>query len=693
MDRLSESIVVCGGHEGGSRRIFPLAFGPAFADAGAMAFVQQSHHFKFPRSWATVLKWEDLRRRRINELLDTNGPDAFTDFRSKTGNALSGSKLRKVYPPGQKTPVTDLSVEEERELRRRWGTDHGLLDQDPKGRQALYRCFPDGKGNFIEIWLSWSSIAEPLFRDKLDQAKTEVLAQWPNDDPKQPFLFEDLDGDLRRKLSRELERLNLYEHGRSIMEMLLGAFGRYRINPVEVPAEAFRRLIWPRGDHPKDWKEIVERTLGALMAMTTAWRAGGLVGEAVFVNSWQYVPLGRGGHGEGIYALGITPAFVGSLKVFETARNLRLRSGADSVVYDFSKDIPSDDRRALRFVSFDAGRPFYHSAAGLTAQQRNLVNWIEREITLKRDPIRKERKNHKSNTKTQDAREPRLYDRAFCPLLPEGQTFVAALGHFVGNPEAGFTLYGTASKGGKRSGGHVDGLLAAFGYPLAPGRAHDARRNVVRQVLEDLNAVAVDYLGGVVVGKLGGRGQGQDWLPLDKWAMLDEQTLCHKLKVFVFLPPNWNQKRRDRFEKVTGFQVTESIADAQAASWGNAAPAVTHEAKPEPVGETSRLEVDGWKRLGPLSNRLYAALTERKLKRKDLARIFGVSCAAVTQWLKGLKLGEDLRDAKPIPADLAVLMVRWLETGQEPTPAELAALPSRSRTPRGRTRAPASCAA
>jgi transcriptional regulator with XRE-family HTH domain len=95
--------------------------------------------------------------------------------------------------------------------------------------------------------------------------------------------------------------------------------------------------------------------------------------------------------------------------------------------------------------------------------------------------------------------------------------------------------------------------------------------------------------------------------------------------------------------------------------------------------------VDGWKRLGPLPNRLYAALAERKLKRKDLARIFGVSCAAVTYWLNGLKLGEDPKDAKPIPGDLAILMVRWLETGQEPTPQELAALPSRSRTPRGRT--------
>jgi hypothetical protein len=391
--------------------------------------------------------------------------------------------------------------------------------------------------------------------------------------------------------------------------------------------------------------------------------------------------------------VGITPAFVGSLKVFETARNLRLRSGADGVVYDFSKGIPSEDRRALRFVSFDAGRPFYHSAAGLTAPQRNLVNWVEREITLKRDPIRKERKNQKFNSKTKDAREPRLYDHIFCPLLPEGQSFVAALGHFVGNPEAGFTLYGTASKGSKRSGGHMDGLVAVLGYPLAPGRAHDARRNVRSRVLEDLKAVAVNYLEGVVVGKLGGRGQGQVWLPLDKWATLDEQALCHKLKVFVFLPPDWNQKRRDRFESVTGFQVTESIAEAQAAAWGSAAPAVTHEAKPEPAGEMISRQVDGWKRHGPLPNRLYAALAERKLKRKDLARIFGVSCAAVTYWFKGLKLGEDSKDAKPIPGDLAVLMVRWIESGQEPTPGELAALPSRSRTPRGRTRAPASCAA
>jgi hypothetical protein len=205
--------------------------------------------------------------------------------------------------------------------------------------------------------------------------------------------------------------------------------------------------------------------------------------------------------------------------------------------------------------------------------------------------------------------------------------------------------------------------------------------------------VAVDYLGGVVVGKLGGRGRVQDdWLPLDKWTDLDEETLCRKLKVFVFLPPDWNQRRRNCFEKVTGYRVTESIAEAQAAAWRTGAPETIetpseHQAKPSAADDgIYRGEADGWKQIGPLPNRLYAALVARKLKRMDLARIFGVSSAAVTYWLKGLKLGENPSEAKPIPEDLGLLMVRWLETGKEPTPEELAALPSRSRTPRTRAK-------
>jgi hypothetical protein len=42
---------------------------------------------------------------------------------------------------------------------------------------------------------------------------------------------------------------------------------------------------------------------------------------------------------------------------------------------------------------------------------------------------------------------------------------------------------------------------------------------------------------------------------------------------------------------------------------------------------------------------------------------------AVTRWLYGLRQDEDPSQAKRIPNDLAVLMVRWIETGAEPTPS------------------------
>ena len=162
---------------------------------------------------------------------------------------------------------------------------------------------------------------------------------------------------------------------------------------------------------------------------------------------------------------------------------------------------------------------------------------------------------------------------------------------------------------------------------------------------------------------------------------LDEETLCRRLKLLFFLPPDWNERRRATFEKVTGYRVTESVAEAEAEAWRTSAPGLT---EVEDEGAILKGAANGWADLGPLPNRLYAALQVRGLKRLDLARIFGVGSPAVTGWLYGLKLGQDPAKAKPIPEDLGILMVRWLETGQEPTREELAALPSRSRTPRRR---------
>jgi hypothetical protein len=295
------------------------------------------------------------------------------------------------------------------------------------------------------------------------------------------------------------------------------------------------------------------------------------------------------------------------------------------------------------------------------------------------------------NRTAPDAREPRLYGHEFCPLIQAGRSYVGVLGHFEHAPEAGRTLCGTRRKGGKSGGGHAAGhaagLVAEAGYPPQAGGGARSGREVVRRTLEDLDAVVVRYLGGIVAGKLTDV-QGEDlWIPLERFTELDDRTLHHRLKILVFLPPDWNQRRRARFEEATGCRTTESIAEAEAAAWGTAVAPI-----PTAVGEAAlaaseaaacilKGAKDGWRGLS-LPQGLHAAMTQRGLRRTDLARIFGVTKSAVTQWLYELRPEEDHRRAVRIPDDLAVLMVRWLETGVEPTVEELAALPSRRRTPR-----------
>ena len=683
-------------------RVFPVAFGAARADRDALALVQHAHRLRLPRSWSKLKRWKDIVQEEVDALFEEAGPDAFKDRRAETKNPNAYAKLKKVWAHGHKQPHIELTPEEEERLRRAHGESaRGFLDVDPYGREALYRCIPDAKGNLLEVWLSWLDLAGPLFPEWVASQKQMIKARGPERSGGQLLLFEDLENEQRRRLDRELDRLNVYEHGRAVMGALLGMVGHYRQNPVEVPAEAFRTLLWPHGNVPQDWKQAVDRTLAALMAMRCSWRAGSVKGGAVFVSSWQYQPLGKGGHGEGVYVVGLTEPFLGCLRLFETAP-VRLRSGVDATVYDFNKQLPKEEKKALAFVTFDSGRVFYHAAAGLTAPQDNLTHWLEREITLRRDVASPSHKQVQVKHTAPNAREPRLYGHDFCPLLPKGKDYVGALGHFKRGPEAGRTLYGTARKGGKASGGatsgrtygqHVDGLVAVAGYPLPAGNAYKHRRNAVQKTLEDLKAVVVDYLGGIVAGRLKGEDGKVQWLPLARFTELDEEALCRRLKIFPFLPPNWNQRRRDHFEKATGFRVTGSIPEAEAATWGTAAPpalpasAVPVEGRraPQEGEEEGRIlkgAEDGWRGL-PLPSRLHAAMTHRGLKRTDLARIFGVTKQAVTGWLRGLKVDEDPGKAKRIPADLAALMARWIEHGTEPTPAELVALLSRQRAPRG----------
>ena len=306
-------------------------------------------------------------------------------MREQCGPDAREDRLRETYPVGQTTPVFELTPEASLQLQITHG-ERGFLVRNSRGQTALYRCIPDAKGNLLEIWFT------------------------------HPAIFVDPDGSMQ-KADHRSGQLNLHEQGRVIMELLLGMIGSYRTNPVEVPAEALRVLLWPGQKVPRDWKQIVERTLGALIAVICAWEGGGLKGKAVFVHSWQYLPRGRGGHGEGIYIIGVTQPFIGTLAVFASGVT-KLCCGVDATTYDFSKDLSKEQKKQLSYVSVDLARVFCDAAARLTGPQRALAQWIEAEITQNRDAVAKGGRAVRARNSAPQANQPRLYEFILLPHTP-----------------------------------------------------------------------------------------------------------------------------------------------------------------------------------------------------------------------------------------------------------------------------------
>ena len=69
---------------------------------------------------------------------------------------------------------------------------------------------------------------------------------------------------------------------------------------------------------------------------------------------------------------------------------------------------------------------------------------------------------------------------------------------------------------------------------------------------------------------------------------------------------------------------------------------------------------------------------ERKLSLQAVGDLFGVSKMAVSQWVRGVEPDEEGKvRGKLIPKELAPLLSRWIETGEEPSKDELAARKTR----------------
>jgi hypothetical protein len=660
----------------GSRLVpFGLSFGPTRAEAQAHYFVKNLHQLHLPRRWQTIPRWDDLVAEEIQRLQEDFGEDAFRR------DAARDEKLRR-RTDRQGREVVSLAPEAERGLRIRSGLGSaGFRAVDPKsGREYLVRLVQFGAG-YLEVGLSWFGRAGPLVDEWREQRTKE--AEQAQREALQGVPFENLADEERGRLDAMLARIRCWDYGRKILEAVLGQVGRQAQNPVVVPAEELRVLLGLRDD--RNWKEKVDGALEGLRYLDSKLRAIDLdrvlYGYATALTSWTYIGRGPGGgHGEGEYFLEVGQQFLGCLRAFESGRR-KLRGGLDAVTYDWSREVPADERAALgwtrksreggkeaeRFHAFDAGRVFYHAAEGLTPEQDRLVDFLERELTLRQNAAAKDGAGQpwtkRVRSDAEDANEPRLYDQTFCPLLPEGLRFHGALGHFTKNAECGRTLGGTARREGPFGGAHYRGLLAEMGYLLEPGGATEHRRQAVEDALQDLRAVVVDYLHGLVVA----RGPSGQWLTAEEAQGLPWDALVNKTRWLLFLPETWREDRRRRWQEKTGFLPTEDEAEARRVR--EARRAGEDEAVPAQVGPGVGLEGS------PLYVRLHVAMKGRGLTQGAVAQLFGVSQPAVSLWFKGTEPDPETGavKGKPIPVELRPLLERWVTTGEPPTADELAA--------------------
>lgn len=656
-------------------RTFPLAFQETrlHLDPEVREILGAAHRLRgFPQHWSKVPRWTDLERTRVEELVAggvERAREAGLLAKQETVNPENGAKIYRLTPRGK------------RELELEAGTKksgYRVVQED--GNEYLCRTFllPSGNGH-LELGFSFHGLAGPWVESwRREQAKEASKAQKELDGLRQkPLLFDELNEEREKDLVRFLEHVRRIDRSQEVLKLILEQVWDQKQNPVMLPAVVFRELL---GLHAEaHWKQHVEGVLDFLLGCRMSHRTSTSKeqGRGTLLTHWRYKPAGPGDHAAGDYWLTMNPAFLVSYEVWKTGTVQE--DGRTVTLYETGRRLEAEERKALDYQKAFTGHPFVARAAGLTRTQSNLLAWLEDAITLQGQPTRKGRPRARKGSK--EAQLPRLYEQDFCPLLPAGEGFVGALGRFRNNPESGRTLFGTRTRGSSKSGAHAAGLLEEMGHLLPPGGAHRRREAVVREALQDLRRVVQGCLGGVVAC------YDQDkhsWLTLDQAEKRSLDQL-KRVRFLCFLAPDYRDRLTRSWEEKTVQEARQgrrahawrATADPQEADQARLALQTGHREKPRPEPELVQGSEVWTPDMDPLWARLASAQRERGLSQKELGRLFGVDRSRVARWTKNPSPESGMK-GEPVPAYLAPLVLRWVETGEAPTPEELATLDRRN---------------
>jgi hypothetical protein len=621
----------------------PIDVGRAIADREALSIIDEGFHLRrLPRNPGP--SWHELLVREVHRLREELGEEAFPSMIRRRYSKNGGEEYK-------------LTSKAEHELEIREGLAKGFRWRDPKdGKEWFVRLFQHGKG-FLRIKLSWYGLAGPWTAKWIADTEKQIAEHERNS--RQRSLFDNGETE-QAKIELLKRRTRAIKDAHRVMEIILGQVSRQKTTAVRIHATVFRELLKLWKD--KDWKAHIETVFEACRRCefsvnsfdtTTVNAYGSFIGE------WRYEPAGPGKHGDGDYLFFVMPGFLGCLTVFQSGER-RIEAGNEIVNLDFTQKHTEEqkaqlgwgyDRKAKKrrnpagsYVDFDAGRALYNSAEDFSPEREKLVAFLEHNITKGNSTAKgKERNRPATKEQSTDNKGRRIYTSAFCPLLPTEKRFVGALGNFWRYAENGWRLSGTESRESNTGGKHTEGLVSVTGRSFSPGRANSSRNKIVKETLEDIKAIVMEYLGGVTAVRL-----KDEWLSFEQATKLPAKDLQEKSRWYFFVPETWEEDRRKLWERRT----------REAAKRGDTPhpwrlPSSSEEAEQArraARGEVTYVQGDG-ETARPLHHLLRARRLERGLSQDEIAKLFGVSRPLVNQWENG---------TKAIPPDRVGTVQAWL---------------------------------
>lgn len=647
-------------------------------DRKAALMASITENVNLPRKWSSIPRWDDLVEQEIKRIQDEEGEDAFRSLKHKGNQDARKALLKKLT---SRTKEDGVAQELEKVVLTKEAED-GLLARlvgrpfrrvlegySRMPREYLIKRVRVPGGGVLEAGLSWFGQAWLL----VDEARTKEEKKIRDElEKSKGMLFDMLPPEIRRNLDSRLAFLGNVGRAKDVIKLILHTFGRDGRDPVRIPYSELEILLEVEQDPErvpliKGAFECLQNLHFTLMNEQGAEGFGNFLAEVNFDVEPGYV-----------HAY-LAPSAIGSLRIFEAGHTIR---GTKKLVsYDWGKALDKDERKQLEgpgkgYVQISSQAPFWDKAHKFTAPQRRLREWIEDNLTRRKDPACQAYAKSQAKPKDPDAHEPRSYTSRFCPLLPKGREFFGALGRFKHNPESGRTLFGSGSVGTPTSGPNTAGLCAVMGLEIPRGKAWKTRAAAVKTALEAFKTVVVDAMGGVVAAKMDGR-----WIGLDETHKMDPDELGKKARWFLFLATDWGERmnaktvayhkeRRERGETPYDIRFTKDRAEHEAAE-----KELLGERRAKSIGQDEVHEDKGKPPEGRLLREMLKAKRKSSgLSQADVARLFGVSQQTVAYWETGPLPGPDGKvRGKPIPEAYAALVERWVTTGQAPTPDELAA--------------------